>query len=276
MSLRERADRLRALHQGPDLLILVNAWDAASAAVVEAAGFPAVATSSAGVAFSLGVPDGQVLTRDEMLAAVGRIARTVRVPVTADVEAGYGTDANAAAATAQALLAADAAGMNLEDYTDAGARLFALELQVERIRAIREVGAAAGVHIVINARTDVYQAAEVPADRKLAETVRRGNAYLAAGADCVFVPFLYDGPTIGTLSREIAGPLNILAVPTAPPLAELARLGVRRVSLGSGPMRAAMGRLRRIAQELKAGGSYTSFTEDAIPYAEMQKLVEER
>jgi len=211
-----------------------------------------------------------------MLAAVRRIARTVRVPVTADLEAGYGSDANAAAATARALLAADAVGLNLEDYTDAGARLFDLGLQEERIRAIREVGAAAGVPIVINARTDVFQAAEVPAERKLAETVRRGNAYLAAGADCVFVPFLHDAPAIGTLARELAGPLNILAVPAAPPLGELARLGVRRVSLGSGPMRAAMGRLRRIARELKAGGSYASFTEDAIPYAEMQKLFEER
>lgn len=275
-SLRERADRLRALHQGPEMLVLVNAWDAASAAVVEAAGFPAVATTSAGVAFSLGVPDGQVLTRDEMLAAVERIARAVRVPVTADVEAGYGTDANAAATTARALLAADAVGMNLEDYTDAGARLFELGLQVERIRAIREVGAAAGVPIVINARTDVFQAAEVPPDRKLAESVRRGNAYLAAGADCVFVPFIYDATAIGVLARELAGPLNIIAVPTAPPLAELARLGVRRVSLGSGPMRAALGRLRRIAVELKGGGSYASFAEDAIPYAELQKLFDAR
>lgn len=275
-SLRERADRLRTLHQGPEMLVLVNAWDGASAAVVEAAGFPAVATSSAGVAFSLGVPDGQVLTRDEMLAAVERIARAVRVPVTADVEAGYGTDANAAATTARALLAADAVGMNLEDYTDAGARLFELGLQVERIRAIREVGAAAGVPIVINARTDVFQAAEVPPDRKLAESVRRGNAYLAAGADCVFVPFIYDATAIGVLARELAGPLNIIAVPTAPPLAELARLGVRRVSLGSGPMRAALGRLRRIAVELKGGGSYASFAEDAIPYAELQKLFDAR
>jgi len=138
------------------------------------------------------------------------------------------------------------------------------------------VSAAAGVPIVINARTDVFQAAEVPADRKLVETVRRGNAYLEAGADCVFVPFLYDAPAIGALARELAGPLNILAVPSAPPLAELRRLGVRRVSLGSGPMRAAMGRVRRIARELKAGGNYTSFTEDAIPYAEMQQLFEAR
>ncbi|HEY6809461.1 MAG TPA: isocitrate lyase/phosphoenolpyruvate mutase family protein [Gemmatimonadales bacterium] len=275
-SLRERAERLRALHQGPEPLVLVNAWDAASAALVEAAGFPAVATSSAGVANSLGVPDGEALTREEMLGVVARIARTVRVPVTADVEAGYGTDAGAAAATARALLQADAVGMNLEDSRDRGARLFGLELQVERIRAVREVGAAGGVPIVINARTDVFQVAEVPAAQKVAETVRRGNAYLHAGADCVFVPFLYDAPTIGAVVRGIAGPVNILAVPGAPPLAELAGLGVRRVSLGSGPMRAAMGRLRRIARDIKAGGGYASFTEDAISYAEMQKLFENR
>jgi 2-methylisocitrate lyase-like PEP mutase family enzyme len=273
---RERAERLRRLHRGPELLVLVNAWDAGSAALVEAAGFPVVATSSAGVANSLGVPDGQVLTRDEMLGVVRRITRTVAVPVTADVEGGYGADAHAAAETARAVLAADAVGMNLEDSIDRTGRLFDVGLQAERIRAVREVGAAAGVPIVINARTDVFQAAEVPAERRVAETARRGNAYLEAGADCVFVPFLYDAPTIGAVVREIAGPVNILAVPGAPPLAELAGLGVRRVSLGSGPMRAAMGRLRRIALDMKAGGSYASFTEDAIPYPELQQLLEGR
>jgi len=269
--LRDKAEALRRLHAGPRVLVLANAWDAASARLIEAAGAPAIASSSAGVAFALGYPDGQRIARAEMLDMVRRIARVVRVPVTADVEAGYGTTAQAAAETARGVAAAGAVGMNLED-ADEG-RLLPLEVQVERVRAARAAGESAGVPLVINARTDVFGAEEIPSAQRPAEAVRRANAYLAAGADCAFVPFVTDRDLIGRLAREIEGPLNVLATPDSPPVAELERLGVRRVSVGGGLARAAYGRARRIAVEIQEKGTFESLREGTISYAEMQRLL---
>ncbi|HEX8909698.1 MAG TPA: isocitrate lyase/phosphoenolpyruvate mutase family protein [Anaeromyxobacteraceae bacterium] len=269
-TLREKAETLRRLHAGPRLLVLANAWDVGSARVIAAAGFPAVATSSAGVAYALGYPDGERISRGEMLDMIGRIARGVEVPVTADVEAGYGTTPAAAAETVAGVLAAGAVGLNLEDAN--GGRLLPLELQVERVAAVRRAGEAAGVPLVVNARTDAAGVSELPPEERLAEAVRRANAYLAAGADCAFVPFVSARDAIAHLAREVRGPLNVLGTPASPPLGELARLGVRRVSFGSGLARAAYGRARRIAQELSAAGTYAALAEDSIGYAEMQRL----
>ena len=148
------ADCFRQLHHGPNILVLANCWDVASARVLEAEGVPAIATSSAGVAFSLGYPDGQRISRDEMLAVVARVAKAVKVPVTADVESGYGPHPQDAARTAQAVIEAGAVGMNLEDSRDESDTALAdLSLAVEKIRAVREAGSKAGVPLVINART---------------------------------------------------------------------------------------------------------------------------
>ncbi len=268
---REKAERLRALHAGPRILVLCNAWDAASARVVEESGFPAIATTSAGIAYSLGYPDGQRIPREEMAAAVARITRAVAAPVTADMEAGYGRTPEAAAETARAAIAAGAVGMNFEDATDE-TTFIDVELQCERIQAAREAAAAAGVPLVLNARTDVYLARAGDPEKWFGEAVRRVNAYRAAGADCLFVPGAYDRDLIARLVREIDGPLNILAGPTAPPIGELERLGVRRVSLGSGPMRATMTLVRKIIAELIGTGTYTSFTQETISYAEANRL----
>jgi len=269
--LREKAEALRRLHAGPRVLILTNAWDVASARLVEEAGFPAVATSSAGVAFALGYPDGQRISRAEMLDMVGRIARAVKVPVTADVEGGYGTTAQAAAETARGVVAAGAVGLNLEDLADS-TRLLPIELQVERIQAVRAAGEAAGVPLVINARTDAFGVESIAAPQRSEEAVRRANAYLRAGADCAFVPFVADRTVIAHLARQIGGPLNVLALPDSPPVEELERLGVRRVSLGGGLARAAYGRARRVAIEVKETGRFEALR-DAISYAEMQRLL---
>jgi 2-methylisocitrate lyase-like PEP mutase family enzyme len=269
--LRERAEALRRLHAGPRVLVLANAWDVASARLVETAGFPAIATSSAGVAFALGYPDGERISRAEMLDMVRRIARAVKAPVTADVEAGYGTIAEAAAETARGVIAAGAVGMNLEDA--AGGRLLSLELQVERIRAVRAAGEAAGVALVINARTDAFGVEEIAKGQRAAEAVRRANAYLKAGADCAFVPFVSDRETIGRLAREIQGPLNVLGTPDTPPVAELERLGVRRVSVGGGLARAAWGRARSLALEIQEKGTFEGLREGTVTYAEMQRLL---
>lgn len=270
--LRQKAEALRRLHAGPRALILANAWDVASARLVEAEGFPAVASSSAGVAFALGYPDGQRISRAEMLDMVRRIARAVRVPVTADVEGGYGTTAQAAAETARGVVAAGAVGLNLEDLAD-GARLLPVELQVERIQAVRAAGDAAGVPLVINARTDAFGVESIAGAQRTEEAVLRANAYLRAGADCAFVPFVADRTMIARLAREIEGPLNVLGTPDTPPVDELERLGVRRVSLGGGLARAAYGRARRVAVEVKRTGTFESLREGTISYAEMQRLL---
>jgi 2-methylisocitrate lyase-like PEP mutase family enzyme len=268
-----KAEKFRKLHDRSQLLILPNAWDVASARLYEAAGFPAIATTSAGVAWALGYPDGQLIARQTMLEAVGRISGCVSVPVTADMVAGFGPAPEDAAETVRGVIAAGAVGINLEDGTgDSGKRLVDVSLHVEKIRAARAAATAAGVPVVINARTDAFLAAAGAPETRLLETVRRANAYHEAGADCLFVPGVQDRDTIAQLVRLIAGPLNILAGAGIPPVAELGRLGVARVSVGSGAMRAALGRLRRIIGEIRGSGTFSALFEDAIPYAEMNEL----
>ncbi|HTA25300.1 MAG TPA: isocitrate lyase/phosphoenolpyruvate mutase family protein [Terriglobales bacterium] len=255
--LLRKANALRALHHTGKVLLLPNVWDVASARIIEQAGFPAIATTSAGIAFSLGYPDGQKISRQEMLAHVARIARAMRVPVTADVEAGYGELPEDAAETARAVIAAGAVGMNFEDGTDDPQHpLIDLPLQLERIRAIREVAEKSGVPIVLNARTDVYLAQVGSPDSRYDHALRRLRAYRDAGADCVFLPGLRDPETIKQFVKDVQCPLNILAGPGSLSITELGKLGVARVSLGSAPMRATLGLLRRMADELKASGTY--------------------
>jgi 2-methylisocitrate lyase-like PEP mutase family enzyme len=274
-SQRERAEEFLRLHQGPGVLVVGSAWDAGSAVVFEREGFAAIATSSAGVAFSLGWPDGERLPRDEMLAAVARIVRATCLPVSADVERGYARTPAEVGETCRGVLAAGAIGVNLEDATGDPTRpLVDPARHVEAIRAARAAADAAGVHLVVNARTDVFLLRVGEEASRLADAVRRANRYREAGADCLFVPGVADRDTIARLAREIAGPLNVLAVAGTPPLAELAALGVRRVSQGSGPARAALAAVRRAARELRAGGTYDAFTTDAIPYAEANRLFE--
>ena len=274
-SQRVRAEALRVLHTGPRMLVLPNAWDVVTARLVEDAGFSAIATTSAGVAWAWGYPDGERISRAEMLSTVARIAAAVRVPVTADMEGGYGATAAAAAETARGVIAAGAVGLNLEDGTPSGS-LMDLPLHVERIRAAREAGESAGVPLVINARTDAFEVKEWDAGRRFTEAVRRANAYRAAGADCLFVPHVSDGATIGRLAREITGPLNVIAGPPAPPLGELERLGVRRASLGPRLVQAALGLVRRMATELRERGTYDAMTGLVIPFAELQSIVDRR
>ena len=268
----QQAERFRALHTGPGLLVLPNAWDAISARLIEEAGFPAIATSSAGVAWALGYADGERISRGEMLAVVRRIVLGVRIPVTADVEAGYGATPEAAAETARGVIAAGAIGLNLEDATDEG-RLLDLTLQVERVRAVREAGAAARVPLVVNARTDAFEMKQWSPAERFTAAVRRANAYRAAGADCLFVPHVSDAGTIERLAREIAGPLNVIAGPPAPPLGELEALGVRRASLGPRIVQATLGLIRRITAELRERGTYEALTDLVIPFAEIQRLI---
>jgi 2-methylisocitrate lyase-like PEP mutase family enzyme len=266
-SQKTKSDAFRSLHQG-STLILPNAWDVASARVVQQAGFPAIATTSAGIAFTLGYPDGQRISRQEMLAVVARIAKAVKLPVTADVEAGYGDRPEDAARTARDVLAAGAVGMNLEDATgDPHRPLFDLTVQVERIRAVRELP------IVLNARTDVYLLEIGKPEKRYDEALHRLAAFRDAGADCVFVPGLRDSVTIGRFVKDLQCPLNILVGPGSSTVPELRKLGVARVGVGSAAMRATLGLLQRIAAELRDAGTYATL-EGGIPFADVNRMME--
>jgi 2-methylisocitrate lyase-like PEP mutase family enzyme len=269
-----KAEELRKLHSGPRMLLLPNAWDVASARVLEELGYPAIATTSAGVAFALGYPDGQRVTRDEMLEVVARIARAVRVPVTADMEAGYGTTLADMAKTAKAIVAAGAVGLNLEDVTgETESSQVNAELQAEKIRTIRETSASLGVTLVVNARTDIYLMPIGPEATRFERTVERLRAYHAAGADCVFAPGVSERGLIEELVKAVVAPLNILAMPGCPPIPELEKLGVRRASIGSGVMRSTLGLVRRMGRELLEKGTYSSVFAGAIPFAEVNALL---
>jgi 2-methylisocitrate lyase-like PEP mutase family enzyme len=269
----EKAEDFRLRHRGPGVLVLPNAWDVASARILEEAGFPAIATTSAGIAFSLGYPDGQRIPREEMIARIGRIARAVKVPVTADVEWGYGSTPEEIARTTREVIDAGAVGMNLEDTSgNSDQPLLPLEQVLEKITAVRETATATRLPIVLNARTDVYLLEASDPEANYAGAVTRLIAFRDAGADCVFAPGLKDAATIGRLVKDVACPLNILAVPGTPSIAALEKLGVARVSVGSGFMRATLGSLRAMAEELKSAGTYSALA-GAIPYKDLNTIL---
>ncbi|MGH7822356.1 MAG: isocitrate lyase/PEP mutase family protein [Candidatus Binatia bacterium] len=265
MNQKEKAQVFRELHHRAEILVLPNAWDAASARVFELAGAPAVATTSSGLAASLGYPDGEIIPRALVISAVQQICRTVEIPVSVDAEAGYGNSAEEVGETVKTLLDAGAVGVNLEDG------MLDPRLLVAKIAAAREISAAKDVPLFVNARTDVYLQARVPGAAGFAEAVRRLRAYENAGADGLFAPGLADPAEISRLLREIRLPLNIMAFAGVPTAKELERLGVKRVSVGAGPMRATLGLVRRIAEEVLREGTYSSFL-DAPSHGEVNGM----
>jgi 2-methylisocitrate lyase-like PEP mutase family enzyme len=262
-TLVEKAELFRALHYGPDILVLPNAWDCASARIFEEAGFPAIATTSAGIANAMGYPDCQRIPGEEMLAVVKRIAGCVAVPVTADLEGGYGD----IAWTVARLVESGAIGLNLEDAERD------TQQHAQIIATARSVGREMGIHVVINARTDLYLAGIGDPASRFERACERSRAYAAAGADCVFIPGVRDEETIRRFVEALHFPLNFLAVPGLPPVQRLKELGVARVSVGSGIARAAMAVTRRIALEVKTTGSFDGMA-DAFPYSEANRLFE--
>jgi len=266
MTQPEKAALFKRLHAGPDLLILPNAWDCASARVVEQAGFPAVATTSAGIAFSLGYPDGERIPQDEMLRVVERIARSVGVPVTADLEAGYSD----VAATARRLIEAGGVGLNLEDMRNG--ELIDIQKQVASIHAIRDVASGARIPLVLNARTDLYLENIGDPAHRFERACERLIAFKEAGADCLFIPGVSDLSLIRRFTAALQFPINILAGPQSPSFAELKNAGVARVSLGSGLMRATMGFVRDLARRINTSGDSRRVWDTAIPFAEANAL----
>ncbi|MGB2569795.1 isocitrate lyase/PEP mutase family protein [Micromonospora citrea] len=242
------AAALRALHRPGEPLILPNAWDAGSARAVVDAGFPAVATSSAAVAQSLGHADGEATPVGEMLDAVARVVRAVAVPVTADLERGYGLRP---AELVERVLATGAAGLNLEDSDPRTRELCDVDEQADLLAAVR---AAAGEALVVNARVDVFLRAGGDPAGGFDEGVRRARRYLAAGADCVYPILLADPALVGRFVAEVGGPVNVMLRPDTPTVAALARLGVARISLGSGVYAAARARADAMLAALRDGG----------------------
>ncbi|MFD3935347.1 isocitrate lyase/phosphoenolpyruvate mutase family protein [Streptomyces sp. NPDC058611] len=264
--LASRATAFARLHTPAAPLALANAWDVASARLVEAAGAPAVATTSAGVAWSLGSPDGDALSRERALDLIARVAAAVDVPVTADIEGGFGADAAAVGETVTGVLAAGAVGVNIEDGNRAPAE------HAERLAAARAAADAAGVPLFVNARIDTYLFGLGDPATRLDETLARAAAYLRAGASGIFVPGVTDPATVAELARGIDAPLNVLVGPDAPSVAALGALGVSRVSLGSWVAAAAYAVVRRAAEELVSGGTYGSLGH-SLPYGELNGLL---
>ena len=267
----EKAEKLLSLHKGNDILVLPNAWDVMSARVLVDSGFDAIATTSGGCAFSLGYCDGEHIGRDGMLDIVRRMSNAVDVPVSADVEAGYGPSIDDVTATILGVIDTGAVGANIEDSDKLNpGNLVEFDLAVARIRAGREAARAAGVPVVINARADGFHYGR--GDAVFDDVIRRANAYLEVGADCAFVPFISDGDLIGRVAAAIDGPMNVLAGPDTPSVPELKLLGVKRVTVGGGFAKAAWSLVQKGAEELKTTGTF-EFTRGVLSQPEVHRIL---
>jgi len=274
MNHQERKARdFLALHHAPELLILPNAWDAASAKLFETEGFKAIATTSAGIAAVLGYADGQEMSLEENLAISKIIVRNTDLPVTVDMEAGYATSTDDLARAARLVLDIGAVGLNLEDSSgDPANPLYDTQLQTEKIRAMRAMCSQEGIHLVINARTDTCLIND-DISTGIRQAIERGNAYREAGADCIFVPDMenLDQQAISKLVREIDAPVNILAGTNTPPITVLQDLGVARLSMGPRPMRAALSLLRNMSREIRKEGTFNLMTDSSISYSDVNQ-----
>jgi len=275
-SQKDKAQDFRGLHHGKRILILPNAWDVPSARVFENEGFPAVATSSAGLMVSLGYPDGEVIGRNEFVSAVERIAKVVSVPLSVDIVAGFGKTTEEVVATVKAILRAGGIGVNIEDFAHSSKKLFPAERQVENVKAIRRLGDTVGVPLVINARTDALRFASGDDEAKFDEAVRRAIAYRDAGADCVYPMGLTEAVSIKRFVKELDFPINVMVRKGLPGVNELERLGVARVSFGPSASYAAMGLLKRASKEVLEKGTYQNLVDGANAFDELNSLATPR
>ena len=275
-SQKDKAQDFRGLHHGKRILILPNAWDVPSARVFENEGFPAVATSSAGLMVSLGYPDGEVIGRNEFVSAVERIAKVVSVPLSVDIVAGFGKTTEEVVATVKAILRAGGIGVNIEDFAHSSKKLFPVERQVEKVKAIRRLSDTVGVPLVINARTDALRFASGDDEAKFDEAVRRAIAYRDAGADCVYPMGLTEAVSIKRFVKELDFPINVMVRKGLPGVNELERLGVARVSFGPSASYAAMGLLKRASKEVLEKGTYQNLVDGANAFDELNSLATPR
>jgi 2-methylisocitrate lyase-like PEP mutase family enzyme len=268
---KEKAELFLKFHQDKEILVLLNSWDIGSSKLIEASGYKAIATTSMGIAASLGHPDCQIIQLSEMIEAITGIVNGVQVPVTVDIEAGYGNDLDEIIDSVKKIIATGIVGINIEDSIDLNPILVDEMEFCERISAIRALSDSMGFHLVINARTDSFYTSSGSPREKLSESIKRGNKYREAGADCIFVQPVWDKGTISTLVREINAPINILANPTIgtglpPSVSELQDLGVARLSLGSSLMKATLALIKKVADELSEKGTYDILSDTLTPF----------
>ena len=270
----QKAERLLELHHDPKLLVLPNIWDPLGARLLESMGYPAVATASAAVAYSLGYDDGQRIRFDVMLDAIYKITASVDVPVTADIERGYADDPSDVAENVGRVIRAGAVGINIEDSLTEGGELRSVEEQCARIEAVRRTAVKEGIPLVINARSDVF-VGRVPGSHedKVAEMIERARAYLRAGADCIYPIVLGDMDALKAIYAAIQAPINVYATKGTPPMKALEAAGISRLSLGPWFLKASLTTMKRVAEALKDYGSYDVFTKDAIENSEVLEFL---
>ena len=268
----EKAEQFRRLHDRREVLVLPNAWDVPSARVFENEGFPAVATSSAGMLVSLGYPDGEGIPQREFDSAVSRISRVLSVPLSVDVVGGFGDTPEGVARSVRAVIRAGAVGINIEDFVHSAKKLLPVERQKARLRALIRLRESLKVPFVINARTDALRYAPGDDDAKMKEAVARAEAYRDLGADCVYPMGLTDAPSISRFVKALDFPTNVMVRKGLPPVPELKRLGVARVSFGPTASYAAMGLLKRASREVREKGTFDSLIEGAITFDELNSL----
>ena len=269
-----RAARLRELHHAPELLILPNVWDPLGARMLESLGYPAVATASAAIAYSLGYRDGEEMPFEEMLDAIRRVANAVHLPVTADVERGYSDTPDGVAENIRRVIDAGTVGINIEDSLAEGGDLRDVDGQCERVAAARAAAEEAGVPLVINARIDVFISQLHDSDEtRLEETIARARRYLSAGADCVYPITLNNLGLLTRLREAIDAPINVYASAGTPPVSGLEAAGIARLSLGPGLLKVSLSAMKRVAKELRSGGSYEAFTSGVVSSEEIESYL---
>ncbi|MGH7491184.1 MAG: isocitrate lyase/PEP mutase family protein [bacterium] len=260
-SQKEKAEVLLSLHKGENLLVLPNIWDPIGARILATKGYPAIATASAAVSASLGYQDGEKINRSTLIDLLGRIARSVDVPVTADIETGYGESLSKLELTAQQVIESGVVGVNIEDSLEKGGGLRTVEEQCRRISTLRQIANRRGVHLVINARIDSFVSPLfTDVQRAMEEAVMRARAYAAAGADCIYPIGPGDEATVRMLRERIESPINILGSPTAAPLAVLQEIGINRVSFGPFVFRSCLRKFVDIVEGLRTNGDYANLS----------------
>jgi 2-methylisocitrate lyase-like PEP mutase family enzyme len=268
---KAKAEMFLKFHQDKEILVLLNSWDIGSSKLIEACGYRAIATTSMGIAASLGYPDCQVIQLSEMIEAITGIVNGVQVPVTVDIEAGYGENLYEIIDSVKKIIATGIVGINIEDSIDLNPVLIDEIEFCERISAIRALSDSLGFHLVINARTDSFYTSGGSTQEKLSESIKRGNKYREAGADCIFIQPVWEKEMISTLVKEINAPINILSNPgiggglLPPSVRELQDLGVSRLSLGSGLMKATLALIKKVADELSEKGTYNILLDALTP-----------
>lgn len=271
-----KAKTFHRLHQQPSTFVLPNAWDVISAKMFEDCGFKAIGTTSAGIAASLGYLDGQSIPLNKMVETIENIAKSVNVPVSADIEAGYGQTVEEVLETVKAVAAAGAIGINLEDGTgDPNRPIFDMSSQVEKIAAIKELSESRNMPLFINARTDLYWLNIGDSSTRLQEAIKRARAYQDAGADCIFIPGLTDRKIIKKIREEISCPINLLVDPEMPSLSVLSEIGIERLSCGSVPFRATLTYLRTISEEIVNRQTFQHMTNgDVLSYRRLTEFIQ--